>query len=249
MIAGMESINRRLDLHFVWIGLPVTILIGAGAWLGVPGIGIPMALLFLVWLLLTSYFWVMWPQWKRWRYIAIAIATLACVGCAYLFYFVFVIDMRVRFLDGKAYYNQGEEVYVAVELTNRGKPTSLTHWRAVLIDTVGKKSIGEPLILQGESVPIQDAGGHKSNYIIQDCDLVFNTVKAMQTGDSAYGVAAFLFRNYPGKALPPDTRVKIEATDMLGRTVSSKPFTFQEIESQPREIFPCREIISSQEKH
>jgi hypothetical protein len=208
-----------------------------------------MVLLIVAWLLFVSYFWVMWPQWGKWRLAVIATATGVCFYFAYLFYFVFVIDMHVRFLDGKAYYNQGEEVDVAVELTNRGKPTNLSQWRAILIDAKGKESMGEPLTLHGEFVPIQDAGGHIANYMIPDCDLVFSTAKALQAGDSSYGVAAFLFRNYPGKSLPSDTRIKIEATDMLGRTVSSKPFTFQEIANQPREIFPCREFISPQEKH
>ena len=241
-----EPVHRRPDLHFVWIGLPFTILVGAGAWLGVPGMIIPMVLLIVAWLLFVSYFWVMWPQWGKKRFIAQMAATLLCAGCAYLFYFVFVVDMHIRFLDGKAYYNLGEEVDVAMDLVNRGKPTSLRHWRAVLIDADGHESVGEPLTLYGNSVSIQDQGGHKASYALPGCDLVSETVKALQTGDSEYGVAAFLFRDYPGKALHPDTRVKIEATDMLGRTVSSPAFTLPEIASQPREVFPCQEITAEQ---
>jgi hypothetical protein len=241
-----EPFHLHPDFHFVWIGLPFTVLIGAGAWLGVPGMIIPMVLLIVAWLLFISYFWFMWPQWGKKRFIGQAAATLLCAGCAYLFYFVFAVGMNIRFLDGKAYYSQGEEVDLAVELVNRGKATSLRHWRAILIDAGGHESIGEPLTLYGSSVKIQDQEGHRTDYVLPDCDLIFETAKALQSGDSVYGIAAFLFRGYPGKALSPDTQVKIEATDMLGRTVSSQPFTMREIAGQAREVFPCREIDSKQ---
>jgi hypothetical protein len=237
-----EPLYRRVDLHVAWIGLPVTVVIGAGAWLGVPNVIIPMVLLLFAFAASITYVFVMIPvsTAKRVLFSIVVVAIFWVIGWA--FWFVFAVDMKVKYLTGSKDPRGGEEVRFAVELTNKGKPTSLTHWRATLIDSNGNAYIGEPLQLTGDTVEIEDANSVKTLYALPECDLRYQTVKALQSGDSAYGVAAFLFRNYPAQSLPLDTKVTLAATDMLGRTISSGEIQLSTIAAQPRDIFPCREV-------
>ena len=241
MVKAAEPYYRRPDLHFVWLGLPFAIVMGAGAWLGVPGVIIPMALLLLAFVSVILYVHVMIPVSGLAKgFIYPLVLAIFCV-LAWTFWFVFAVDMKVRFVTGKD--NNGmEELRFAVELTNRGKPTGLTHWRATLVDSSGNTYTGEPLRMTGDTVEIEDANHMKTLYALPDCDLRFQTAKALQSGDSDYGIADFLFRTFPARPVPMDTTVILEANDMLGRTISSGKIPFSAVTAQPRDVFPCREV-------
>jgi len=232
---------RRLDLHIAWLGGIFAIVIGAGAWLGVPNAMIPMALLVISWLCAILYAFVMvpWPFGKALS--SVFLTVLFCI-VGWWFWNVFAVDLQVRFINGVKDPSGGEEIRFAVELTNRGKSTSLQHWRAELIDSGGNVYEGDPLRMSGETVEIEDANHSKSLYALPDCDLRFETVRAIQPGDSVYGIADFVFRGYSARPMPLDMRVRLEATDMLGRKVTSGDILFSKVDNQPRDIFPCREI-------
>lgn len=234
---------RRVDLHFVWLGLPIAIVIGAGAWLGVPGAILPIFLLALALIACIVYVWVMLPIKNVIGKSALSVLVVCAFGViGWFFWFVFAVDMKIQLLDGAASPSGGEEVTIAAVLTNRGKPTSLTHWRATLTNPDGSQFIGEPLYLPGDSVQIEDAGHQISYYAVPDCDLRFETTRALQTGDSVYGIAAFLFRNDPAGKLPPGTKIRIEAIDMLGRTIAGQDFVLSAINAQERDVFACRQV-------
>jgi hypothetical protein len=241
MVKATEPYYRRPDLHFVWLGLPFAIVIGAGAWLGVPGVIIPMALLLVAFVSTVLYVHVMIPVPIIAKGFIYALVITLFSALAWAFWFVFAVDMKVRFVTGQD--NNGmEELRFAVELTNRGKPTGLTHWRATLIDSSGNTYIGEPVRMVGDSTEIVTGSHVKMLYALPDCDLRVQTAKALQSGDSDYGIADFLFRTYPARTLPMDTRVVLEASDMLGRTISSGKIPFAIVNAQPIEVFPCREV-------
>jgi hypothetical protein len=96
--------------------------------------------------------------------------------------------------------------------------------------------------MTGDTVEIEDASHAKTLYALPDCDLRFQTAKALQSGYSVYEIADFLFRTYPARPVPMDTRVVLEANDMLGGTISSGKIPFAAVSAQPREVFPCREV-------
>lgn len=237
-----EPYHHRPDLHITWVGAVLAILIGAGAWLGVPGMIIPMALLALAWIGAVAYVVVMIPSSHLTKSLLSVFVTAVFAGIAFLFWNVFTVSMKVVRISGYAYPRGGEELRFAVELINKGKATSLRNWRSQLIDPNGQIFEGEPLRMSGESVEIVDADQSKTLYALPECDLRFETVRVLQTGDSAYGIIDFLFRGYPAQAVPLDMKVKLEATDMLGRTITIGAVQFSEVNKQPADVFPCREL-------
>jgi hypothetical protein len=233
-------LHKRIDLHFVWIGLPVAIVIGAGAWLGVPGLIIPMALLLFAFAISIAYVWVMLPIRKSLRVFATTLASLIFLYAGYLFWFVFAVDIAVRFVNSNDYPLGGDRLKVAAVVTNRGKPTSLTHWKATLRTENGKTFDSIPVRLIGDSVSLYDEGHQITYYALPDCDLRIETSKALQTGDTDYGIASFVFHGLTSNGLSSNTLLRLEARDMLGRTIRSRYVSLANIQSN--DIFACKEV-------
>ena len=132
-----------------------------------------------------------------------------------------------------------EALRFAVQLTNRGKPTSLTSWKAHLTLDDGRVFSREVQYLDKDGAEIEDANHNKIIYAIPECDLTVETVRAMQTGDSVFGIIAFGFFDLPSGPVPLNTKVTLQATDMLGRTIKSQEIQFAEVNKNPRDVFPC----------
>lgn len=183
-------------------------------------------------------------KWKPCYKQACYLAVLILFG--YLFYscwFVFLIDMNVRFVTGRKVSRNGksnEQVDFAVELINRGRATSLTKWKAVLTGPTVGSVRGEVLKINRGWIKILGSDKESATYIMPDCDLIFETSRAINSGDAVYGIVSFNF-DIPGAPLPLSTTVTLQATDMLGRTIKSRPIAFLEVEKMPRDVFPCRE--------
>jgi hypothetical protein len=239
---------RRPELHIAWLVAVATVVIGAGTWVGVPSVIIPMALLFVALTGAIAYIFVMF-LWSRAVKAILAVLVAAVFGfIGYSFWSIFTVEMNVRIITGSAYPGGGEDIVFAVELTNKGKATSLTKWRAILVTSDGKRFEGEPLRFSGDSVQMAGANNWKTSYKIPECDLRFQTIRALQTGDSAYGLVSFVFRDYPAQSLPLDMKIILQAKDMLGRTITSRDILVGEVDRQPRDVFPCAEITQSRLK-
>lgn len=237
-----EPIHRRPDLHFAWLAPPLAIVIGAGAWVGVPGLIIPMALLVFALACMVAYVFVMIPVSRgARRLIAVIVVTVFC-GIAWLFWNVFTVETKVRYLNGFRRPSDGMmEVRVAVQALNKGKATSLANWKAELIDPSGKIYEGEAIDMTGESVDIQTANGGKNFYALPDCDLRFETARALQTGDSVYGIVDVAVPGYPGQTISLDTAIRITATDMLGRKITTGNSLLHDILNY-NDVFACRHV-------
>lgn len=233
---------RRLDLHFVWLGLPIAIVIGAGAWLGVPSVIIPMALLVIALAGVVSYVYVMIPISRTLQTVIALIVCIGFSGIAWSFWDVFTVDAQIRKLTGSADPRGGEAVLFAVQLTNRGKPTSLKKWSAQLIDSGGNVYKGEPLEMNTETIEMMGTDQIKVSYVLPDCDLQFETARALQTGDSAYGIIAVRFPGYKAADIPLDATAILTAIDMLGRKITTGRTLLRDING-PRDVFPCRHSI------
>jgi hypothetical protein len=58
-------------------------------------------------------------------------------------------------------------------------------------------------------------------------------------GDSVFGIIAFIFPDLEAGKIPDDTKLVLQATDMLGRTIESEEITFADINNRPLDVFPC----------
>ena len=242
-MAGELAPYKRLDLHFVWLSLPVAIVIGAGAWLGVPNVATPLVLLFFAWLISVAYVWVMVPARPGARAAIVLLTTFAFCAVGWTFWSLFKVDARIRMVNVMPDPRGGVDVELAVELTNRGKSTSLLHWREELVNPDGKVYVGSPMRLVGTFIDIYDGANQRHLHSLPDCDLTLETVRALQTGDSVFGIIAATFRDYPmpgNHQLDMNTRVELRASDMLGRTVSTGSNSIREVAGENLELFSCR---------
>ena len=232
---------------FELIALFAALVVGSFSIVGGFQMLIPLALLVLAFIVgtyelvsLSSYF--SWSGSLRNVFVCVLVA--AMLACVWEEYHVFKIQMNIRMATGKAISGNAEQYTFEVELSNSGKATSLRDWKAELILADGTKIMGLPAGMHTESIEMQDQSRKSTYYKLPDCDLAIETTKAVQTGDSVYGIISFVF---PG-ALPSirdkRNRVELQATDMLGRRISSRLISFQDIADHERTVFPCFESDS-----
>jgi hypothetical protein len=226
------------------VGLIFAAIIGALSIVGTTVMWFPELLLLVaffisIWELLANARKHQWHAAKTRVCVILLIGVFAWL--AYVTWFVFKVNMQVRFITGAPSVSNGingEHLRFAVKLTNVGRATSLTSWEAFLLMPDGTKVRGE-ITNQGETVDITGSDRLTTKYILPDCDLVFQTVRAVQTGDSVYGIVTFWFK-IPPQSMPLDTLVQLEATDMLGKRITDEAIKFADINSFSRDIFPCR---------
>jgi hypothetical protein len=162
------------------------------------------------------------------------------LGLCYLAWDVFAVKMDVLFISGGPDLREGvqqEFLRFGVQLTNRGRSTGLTDWQATLIKPDGTEVHGEIRALVGDSISLAGKNG-SNDYLLPECDLSVETARSLQPGDSVFGITEFVFPMKPG-AVPNETKVILQATDMLGRTIKSRPIAFSDVSARPRHRFPC----------
>lgn len=234
--------KNTLDGTIFRVGIIFTASIGALSLVGpivmwAPSLLLGIALLCSVWELRVSSRRYNWRNSTTCVLFSLAIASFAFFF--YVTWFVFVIHMQVRFITGNAVGRDHEELRFAVKLTNVGRATSLTSWRASLTMPDGHKVEGEIKEIAGETIAIEGADHISNKYVVPDCDLTFETVRAVQTGDSIYGIIIFNFAIPSNQPVPMETKVVLQAEDMLGRVISDRPIRFGDINSLHRDVFPC----------
>ena len=168
------------------------------------------------------------------------IVVLVFVWLFYITWFVFVVHIQVKFAGGFPVNDDGVsrmELRIATKVTNIGRPTTLGPWKAY-ISVPGEKDIwGEIRAMPGDSIELSGREKVPKKFALPDCDLSFETTRAVQTGDSVYGIVTFWF---PFATLPDNAKFTIQAEDMLGRTVEDRAISIDEINHKPAEVFPCR---------
>lgn len=181
----------------------------------------------------------LWARWKKnLAYFAVLVSFL---GSAYVAWFVFSVTMEIEVttpFEGTDEGRSGEVIRFGVRLTNVGRPTSLRDWQAYLLMPGGRVIEGEINRLgPGDSVEIVYANRLSYHYMIPDCDLSFETSRAIQTGDTVYGIIQAFFAVEP-HSVPRDARVILKAKDMLGRSIKTEPLVL----GDPHQLrtFPCR---------
>lgn len=227
------------------IALIAVLLTGAAAVIGVPVIWLGVVLFLCAWAV-GAYEIVIQAKKRQWKklHCLFQLGAAAFIGlCLYSAWNIFVVKMNLRFITGGPvmYGNRNVEgLRFAVQLTNRGKPTSLTAWRSHLVMADGRKLTGEILYLSHQdSVETEDVSHNKTFYAIPACDLTLETTRAMQTADSVFGIIAFAFPDLQAETVPPDTKLILQATDMLGRNIESEEIKFEDLNKNPRDVFPC----------
>jgi hypothetical protein len=234
--------STRAD-HIAWLIGIFAIPLGLGAWLGVPGMLIPMFLLSVAWVASLGYVHVMFACPTREKLILDLVFTAFFIGVGWFYWHVFIISLNIQMVNEARRPDGKTEIRLKVELTNSGRPTSLRKWRLTLVDEHGRAYFGRPLTLVGDRIEMFSEHGGSTIYALPDCDLYAETVRAMQSGDSAYGIADFLFPDLPfDRELLKGSKITLQVEDMLDRPISIKGAPVSQIETQPTEVFPCKTI-------
>jgi len=247
--SDMHADKRDFNPNFFRVSVLAALVIGAFAIVG--AFVIWAALLLILGALIAAIFEVKhWASHKRWGMFMRGASYVATIGLflflSWTVYYVFAVSTQVRFISGGETVVDGRSMELlnfAVQLTNKGRATSLTHWRASLSMPDGSHVEGIPNSFTGETVDIRDDHGAVTRYSLPDCDLAFETARAVQNGDTIYGVISFVF-DTPPRTMPLTTAIQLRATDMLDRDSLSQNFLFGDVNKIPRDRFPCR-IVSS----
>ena len=242
--AAQES-SRKPDYAGTYFRVAIVVAIICAVYPMVGGVGMTLPfILFGIATLIGIYEWHVQRRNRGWTKTVSAswLVTFLLVmgGLVYVANNVFAVDMYVRFasISKDDHFPQpggGSSVRLAVKLTNRGKATSLTEWRAYITMPDGTRVDGQLRELAGDSVPIQARNATAPTYYaLPECDLGIETAKAMENGDSIYGITDF---GFPVSSTRNWNQVKITllATDVLGRTISNT-LTFGD--TNPHN-FPC----------
>ena len=149
------------------IGLLLAAIVGAYAILGEPVMIVPMILFAVAWIVGA---WEIFIQarkrhWHRLHWLCQVGAFVIFGFCVYSAYSIFLVKMNVRFITGGPMTQNNhtfEALRFAAQLTNRGKPTSLTSWKAYLVMANGQKVYGEEQYLDNDGAEIEDANHTKT---------------------------------------------------------------------------------------
>ena len=244
---ALDSREKRPDdsnATYFRVGVAATAFVGASALVGDWSMTFPIILFSLA---LTFGLWEIWVRshahsWPKKKTAVVTVLLFILMGAiGFLAYDVFRVDVRVFFInlaedDRESVHSTSVEM--AVKLTNRGKETSLTEWRAYLTMPDGSRINGKLRELAGDNIPIRSANSAvPTNYALPDCDLGVETDHAMPSGDSVYGITEFAFP-IPLKNIDIHrTTITLMATDVLGRAIHSSPITIA-LDSEPHN-FPC----------
>jgi hypothetical protein len=233
-----EGLYTRIGIVFVPI-------VGALSILGAPlMIAVPIMLFVIGWGFGAREIYTLSKKhhWNKLHWIFQAGAFLILIWCVYSAYYIFAVQMNVRTVTARGIavgQNTFADVEFGVQLTNRGKPTSLTAWKAFLITPDGKKITGEIQRFEGEGATVIAHSGPPVTFALPECDLAFETVRAMQAGDSVFGLVLFRFYGAQASPLSPDTKVVLEARDVLDRKIDSQEIRFGDLNSGMPDLFPC----------
>jgi hypothetical protein len=227
------------------VGTALVTIVGGASLIGVPMIPLAIFLLFIGFIFVNLEIFER-SKAKNWslkkQKIAYTTSSLIFIYLTWTFVFVFKVDMNIRYINGGLRNDGSKSFYVlkfAVELVNKGRSTSLTDWKSVLIMPNGNTYPGEGVPLNADNIGMESHDKIITYYKLPESDLILETAKAMQTGDAVYGILAFKYY-LTDDLSSPDIKFQLQATDMLGRTIESNKISMVDVDNHSRNVFPCQ---------